>query len=111
MPGDATDLPDHPSSEAAAAVDATEAALREARARLADVPAVVVVTNHVMGLYELAAIHLGAAPPRLADAAIAIDAMACLVDGLGDRLGDESTVLRDALANIRLAFVRLNAVR
>ena len=35
-----------------------EAAMNEARARLAEVPAEVVITNHVMGLYELAAIHL-----------------------------------------------------
>jgi hypothetical protein len=28
--------------------------------RLTEVPAEIVVTNHVMGLYELAAIHLGA---------------------------------------------------
>ena len=32
--------------------------------RLAEVPAEIVVANHVMGLYELAAIHLGAEPPR-----------------------------------------------
>ncbi|MFM7045205.1 MAG: hypothetical protein ACKOYG_06590 [Ilumatobacteraceae bacterium] len=84
-------------------------ALREARDRLGDVPATVVVTNHVMGLYELAAIHLSAAPPRLGDAVLAIDAMACLVEGLGDRLGDESALMRDALSNIRLAFVQIKA--
>ena len=53
-------------------------------------PAEVVVTNHVMGLYELAAIHLSADEPDLASAALAIDAVACLVDGLGDRLGPEA---------------------
>ena len=70
-------------------------------------PAEVVVTNHVMGLYELAAIHLSAEQPDLASAALAIDAVACLVDGLGDRLGPEASTLRDALANIRLAFVQI----
>jgi len=84
-----------------------QAALAEARERLGDVPAAVVVTNHVMGLYELAAIHLSAQPARLADAVLAIDAMACLVEGLGDRLGDDAALLRDALANIRLAFVQI----
>ena len=39
-----------------------EAALAEARSRLAQTPANVVVVNHVMGLYELAAIHLSANP-------------------------------------------------
>ena len=57
---------------------------------MAEVPAEVVVTNHVMGLYELAAIHLSADQPDLASAALAIDAVACLVDGLGDRLGPEA---------------------
>ena len=59
-------------------------AMAEARQRLAEVPAEVVVTNHVMGLYELGAIHLSATPPDLVNAVLAIDAMACLVEGLGD---------------------------
>lgn len=86
--------------------DANEA-LEDARARLASVPAEYVVSNHVMGLYELAAIHLSATPPSLAQAALAIDAVGCLVDGLGDRLGDDADTLRNALANIRLAFVQI----
>ena len=58
---------------------------------IAEVPAEVVVTNHVMGLYELAAIHLSAEQPDLAAASLAIDAMAAVVEGLGDRLGDWDT--------------------
>ena len=50
-------------------------------------PAEVVVTNHVMGLYELAAIHLSSDEPDLAQAALAIDALGCLVDGLGGFAG------------------------
>ena len=65
------------------------------------------ITNHVMGLYELAAIHLSSDPPDLVSAALAIDAVACLVDGLGDRLGAEAATMRDALANIRMAFVEI----
>ena len=84
-----------------------ERAMNEARARLAEVPAEVVVTNHVMGLYELAAIHLSALPPDLHQSALAIDAVACLVDGLGERLGDEYATMQDALNNIRLAFVQI----
>lgn len=86
--------------------DAQEA-IESARRRLADVPAEVVVTNHVMGLYELAAIHLSSATPDLPSAALAIDAVASLVDGLGDRIGAEAATLRDALANIRMAFVQI----
>ena len=86
-----------------------EAAMAEARARLADVPPEVVVVNHVMGLYELGAIHLSSPTPDLAAARLAIDAMAMLVDGLGDRLGDDAQTMRDALANIRMAFVGVKA--
>ena len=92
-------------------VDTAIDALNEARQRLGEVPAHVVVANHVMGLYELAAIHLAAAPPRLADAALAIDAVGCLVDGLGSRLGPEAVALQDALANIRLAFVQIKGAQ
>ena len=92
-------------------VDEALDALSEARQRLAEVPANVVVANHAMGLYELAAIHLSAAPPRLADAALAIDAVGCLVDGLGARLGPEAATLQDALANIRLAFVQIKGAQ
>ena len=88
-------------------VDDARAALEESRRKLAEVPTEVVVVNHVMGLYELAAIHLGATPPALPQAALAIDAVGCLVEGLGDRLGPDTATLRDALANIRLAFVQI----
>ncbi|MEY4362355.1 MAG: hypothetical protein RL391_1661 [Actinomycetota bacterium] len=82
-------------------------ALAEARARLAEVPAEVVVVNHAMGLYELAAIHLTSSPANLPAAALAIDALACLVEGLGERIGPDQPVLSDALSNIRLAFVQV----
>lgn len=89
------------------AMEEAQAAMEDARARLSDVPAEVVVTNHVMGLYELAAIHLSATPPDLEQSVLAIDAVACLVDGLGDRLGSEAPTMRDALNNIRMAFVQI----
>jgi hypothetical protein len=94
-------------SETADALAEAERAMREARDRLAEAPAEVVVVNHVMGLYELAAIHLSATPPDLRQSVLAIDAVACLVDGLGERLGDDYPTLRDALNNIRLAFVQI----
>jgi hypothetical protein len=86
-----------------------EQAIEDARRRLADAPAELVVTNHVMGLYELAAIHLSASPPNLPAASLAIDAVGTLVEGLGDRLGKDSPTLRDALANIRMAFVSIKS--
>lgn len=103
---------DNPTDDPTESTDSTalheaEATLAEARKRVAETPANVVVVNHVMGLYELAAIHLSATPPRLDQATLAIDAVACLVDGLGPRLGEEYATLRDALSNIRLAFVQI----
>jgi hypothetical protein len=88
-------------------VDEAREAMENVRQQLLLVPAETVVTNHIMGLYELAAIHLGASPPNLVSAALAIDAVACLVEGLGDRIGPDAATMRDALANIRLAFVQI----
>jgi len=82
-------------------------AIADARRRLAEAPVDVVVANHAMGLFELGAIHLSGEPPDLEASALAIDALACLVEGLDERLGDSAPVLRDALANIRLAFVQI----
>ena len=94
-----------------AVIDDTQDALAETRRRLAEVPADIVIANHVMGLYELAAIHLGANPPDLAQAALSIDSVGCLVEGLGPRLGPDAPTLTDALANIRLAFVQIKDAR
>ena len=101
-----SDVEAHEGPDADAVGDA-QAAIDEARRRVAEVPAEVVITNHVMGLYELAAIHLSNDPPELASAALAIDAVGCLVEGLGDRLGADAGTMRDALANIRMAFVEI----
>ena len=103
------DGPEELDQETIHAMEDAQRAMNEARERLAEVPAEVVVTNHVMGLYELAAIHLSSTPPDLAQSALAIDAVACLVDGLGDRLGPDAAVMRDALNNIRLAFVQIKS--
>ena len=92
-----------------AALDDAAQAMYDARARLGGMPAEVVVSNHVMGLYELAAIHLSAEPPALHEAALAIDAVGCLVEGLGERLGPDSDTLTNALSNIRLAFVQIKS--
>ncbi len=99
-------LPTHQNDPETQLEDAADA-LADARERLGEAPAHVVVVNHIMGLYELAAIHLSAEPPHLVEAALAIDAVACLVEGLGTRLGDEHATLTNALGNIRLAFVQI----
>ncbi len=83
------------------------AEMDEVRRQLASVPAAVVVANHAMGLYELAAIHLSSQPPNLSEGRVAIDAMAALVEGMEGRLGENEPTLNDALGQMRLAFVQL----
>src|SRR5688500_14423504 len=76
---------------------------------LAKTPASVVVANHAVGLFQLAAIHLNQPPPQLEDGRPAIDAMAALVDGLKGRLGEEEEALVEALTQVRMAFVSLSS--
>lgn len=89
--------------------DEARGLLDEARRRLREAPAHVVIANHVMGLYELAAIHLSDTEPDLTQARLAIDAVGCLVEGLGDRLGDDAPVLAESLSTLRLAYVQVSA--
>ncbi len=81
--------------------------LAESRERLKSVPASVVVANHAMGLYELAALHLASQPPNLTEATVAIDALGALLDGMKGRLGEPEATLREAMSQIRMAFVQL----
>ena len=96
-------------SDDSTALSDAQDALEAARRRIAEAPAQVVVVNHLMGLYELAAIHLSSVPPKLDDASLAIDALAALVDKLGDRLGDDITTMRDALSNIQMVYVQMKS--
>jgi uncharacterized protein with GYD domain len=84
------------------------AEMNEVRQQLASVPASVVVANHAMGMYELAAIHLSSQPPNFTEAQVAIDAMAAIVEGLKGRLGENEPTLIDALAQLRMAYVQLH---
>ncbi len=68
-------------------------------------PAAVVVANHGIAMLELAALHLGQDPPRLAEASVAIDALAGIVDAVGSRMGENEAPLRQALHQLRMAFL------
>jgi hypothetical protein len=78
------------------------------RAQLAAAPAELVVTNHVMGLYELAAVHLDQERPNLAAARLAIDALGAVLDACKGRLGDAEATLVGARGQIQLAFVAVS---
>jgi hypothetical protein len=89
--------------------------MQRARAELAAVPVADIVANHAVGLWQLAILHLmpepgpagATAPPRLAEAGLAIDALGALVDGLGERLAPHDEALREALSQLRLAYVEV----
>src|SRR5688572_13362508 len=94
-PGGEHEIPDPEdlTDEQRAQLEDAAEEISEIRRQLASVPAARVVANHAMGLYELAAIHLGAQPPNLGEARVAIDAMGGIVDALDDRMGEDEGVL------------------
>jgi hypothetical protein len=91
--------------------------LLQARAELAAIPVADIIANHAIGLQQLAVIHLLPDPdlegnpsePRLAQAGLAIDALGALVDTLGDRLAPHHEALREAVTQLRMAFVELSS--
>ncbi|MGH9072396.1 MAG: hypothetical protein ACRDX8_14840, partial [Acidimicrobiales bacterium] len=93
-------------------IQEAEAELDAVREQLLQAPVEIVISNHAMGLWELAALHLSQKPPNLAEAQLAIDALSALIEGLGGRLGEAEKTLGDGLAEIRMAFVQIvNAER
>ena len=103
LPDDFEDL----SPEDQARLQAMQAEMEEVRQGLLEAPASVVIANHAMGIYELAAIHLTAPQPKLPEAVLAIDALAALVDGLAGRLGEAEATLQGALAQLRAAYLEV----
>lgn len=80
--------------------------LANVQAQLLAAPVDRVVSNHVMGLFELASLHLRSEDSDLENARLPIDAMGLLVDNLGDRLAEHDT-LAAALAQLRMAYVEV----
>ena len=116
------ETPAPPSRAAAGPVEAGDPADQEAMEEMAAqmeamqeqllrTPAVVVVANHCIALYELAVLHLSQDPPNTDDARVAIDALAGVVEGLGERLAENERPLKDALAQLRLAFIEVTSGR
>jgi hypothetical protein len=110
-PADSDDLPNSPYTEGDGALSEEELALEmaEVQRQLLEVPAAVVIANHGIGIFQLAALHLNQENPRLDEAQLAIDALAAIVEGLGPRLSEHEEPLRDALAQIRLAYVQIKS--
>jgi hypothetical protein len=102
-PGPGDERPLTPEEQAAAEEYARQ--VDAAREQLLEAPAGLVVGQQALQFYELAALHLSQPEPRLDDARIAIDALAAVVDAVGPRLGEAETPLRQAVNQLRLAFV------
>jgi hypothetical protein len=100
---------DELSDEERAQLEAAVTQMAETERQLATTPPEVVIANHAMGMYELAAIHLRQTPPNLNEASIAIDALGALVDGLEGRLGENEATLREARSQLQQAFVAANS--
>jgi hypothetical protein len=81
--------------------------MAEVRRQLLDTPAADVVANHLMGIYELAAIHLGENPPNFAEATLAIEALRVVLERLEGHFGENETVLKQALSQLQMTFVQL----
>jgi hypothetical protein len=95
------------SPEDRARAEALLAEMAEVQQRIAESPAADVVANHLMGIYELGAIHLQQDPPQFAEATVAIDALRAVLDRLEGRLGEHEPTLREALQQLQMAFVQL----
>lgn len=96
-----------PSAEEAMTADeaAMRAQIEELRRHMLAAPASDIVIEHLAGFYELAVLHLSQPEPRFPEARLAIDAIAAVVDNVGDRLGEAKPQL-DAMVNqLRMAFV------
>ncbi len=85
--------------------DELQAELAAMQQQMLRTPAAIVVANHCIGLVELAALHLGQSPPNLADAQVAIDALAGMIDAVGPRMGENGAPLRQALNQMRMAYI------
>ncbi len=89
--------------------------ITQMRAELLSTPARDIIGNHIVGFYELASVHLSEAAgaqgtereSRIAEASLCIDAMAAVVQGLGDRLDQHAEPLQAALAQMQMAFVQV----
>lgn len=82
------------------------ARMTEVQRQLLSHPASAFVANHLMGLYELAAVHLDQPEPNYQDVRLAIDAMTSMLDATEERLGETGTELRQALTVLQTVYVQ-----
>lgn len=81
--------------------------MAEVQERIRSTPASAIVVNHCVGLVQLAVIHLDPEAADPAEAKLAIDALAGVLDAVGDRLGPDAGGMADVLTQLRLSYVEL----
>lgn len=97
------------SADEQAQLEQMQQEMAQVREQLLAAPASVVVANHAMGIYELAALHLTTPSPKLPEASLAIDALSALLDNLTGRLGEAEPTLTEALAQLKAAYLEVRS--
>ena len=97
---------DELSPDQRAAAEEMASHLAQVQQTVLSAPAHRFITNHAMGLYELAAVHLAQPEPDVAQARLAIDALVGLLDATAGRLDEAEPDLRAALSVLQTLYVR-----
>ena len=85
-----------------------EAQMAEVRQRILETPVEAMVVQHLIGLFEIAAIHLNAENPDLSSVRLAIDAMDGALSAAEGRLGDAEEAMQQMLHQARMAYVQVS---
>ena len=83
------------------------AEMMRVRREVAATPAAEMLTNYLMRFFDLATIYLEGEPPAFAEAATVIEAFRSVLDGIGDRLGENEPLLQEALGQLQMVFVQV----
>jgi hypothetical protein len=76
---------------------------------LRSTPIELILGNYIFQLIQLAAVHLAASPPQLAPAQLTIDVVSAVLKAGDERLGENVTLYRSALAEVQQLYVRAAA--
>ena len=95
------------SDDERAQLQAELAEMMRVRREVAATPAAEMLTNYLMRFFDLATIYLEGEPPAFGEAATVIEAFRVLLEGVGDRLGENEPLLREALGQLQMIFVQV----
>jgi hypothetical protein len=76
---------------------------------LRSTPIELILGNYIFHLIQLAAVHLAATPPQLTQAQLTIDVVSAILQAGDERLGENVTLYRGALAEVQQLYVRAAA--